>query len=224
MSYSTKTSLAAICDVQSGYTARTGLTPTPDGVAAVQLRDLRGEADFDPATAETYPLGPSLERYEVGAGDILFRSRGDRNTAVLVTPTSDRKAVAIQPLTVLRPRQDIVDPRYLAWYINQPMTQRYFDGCAHGTAMRMIPRVSLDTLEIPLPDLPTQKLIVELDALARREQALAHQLADKKMELTRFALLAQVRKAQPHGNEAGRLTARQVAKPGEQVGTDKLRR
>jgi hypothetical protein len=194
MIYSRKTALAAICEVQSGYTARTGLKlASQGGVPAVQLRDLRGEEDFDPATAPAYPLGPSLERYRATAGDILFRSRGDRNTAVVVAPGSKMAAVAILPLMVIRPNRDAVDPRYLAWFINQPATQRYFKNCAHGTAMRMIPKASIDALEIELPDLATQKLIVEIDTLARREHALAHQLADKKRELTNFALLARVR-------------------------------
>jgi hypothetical protein len=225
MSYSKKSKLSAICDVQSGYTARSGLKPAPEGgVPIVQLRDLRGEADFDPSSATAYPLGPSFERYWASSGDLLFRSRGERNTAVVVASASKAAAVAVLPLIVLRPNKDLVDSRYLAWFINQPATQHYFDTCAHGTAMRMIPKACLDDLQVELPDLHTQKLIVEIDALARREQALAHELADKKLELTRFALLTQVRKAQPHANGAGRLVARQTSKSGGHVGTDKLRR
>ena len=183
MTYSRKTRLSTICDVQSGYTARTALKPSASGVPAVQLRDLRGEADFDPARAETFPLSTPLERYQARTGDLLFRSRGERNTAVVVFSDSKASAIAILPLMVLRPHPDVVDPRYLAWFINQPMTQRYFDGCAHGTAMRMIPKASIDALEIELPGLATQRLIVEIDALARREQALAHELADQKWNL-----------------------------------------
>jgi len=214
MNYSHKKRLAAICKVQSGYTARTGLKDTAQGgVPAIQLRDLKGEEDFDPATAPVYPLGPSFERYWASAGDVLFRSRGDRNTAVVVAPESKKAAVAILPLIVLRPNRDTVDSRYLAWFINQPATQRYFDASARGTAMRMIPKAAIDDLEVDLPDIPTQRLIVSIDALARCEHALAYQLADRKLELTKFALLAQVRKAQPHGNGAGRSTVRQRETP-----------
>jgi hypothetical protein len=210
-----KTALSAICDVQSGYTARSGLKTVPEGgVPTVQLRDLRGEDDFDPASAPLYPLGESLEHYWAGAGDLLFRSRGERNTAVLIAPDSTKAAVAILPLIVLRPKRDVVDSRYLAWFIKQPEAQRYFDKCAHVTAQRMIPKACLDDLEVELPDLDTQRLIAEIDALARREYTLAHQLADKKLELTSFALLQQVRKAQLHHNGAGRLAARQTSKAG----------
>ena len=90
MIYSKKT-ISAICDVQSGYTARSGLKTAPEGgVPTVQLRDLRGEDDFDPASAPLYPLGESLEHYWARAGDLLFRSRGERNTAVLIAPDFDQ--------------------------------------------------------------------------------------------------------------------------------------
>lgn len=198
MVYSNKVRLDVLCDVQTGYTARTALRPAEGGLRAVQLSDLQGEADFDPEAARTYPLDPSLERYKVNPGDVLFRSRGDRNTAVVVDPEAQQTAIAILPIIILRPNRSMVEPRYLAWSINQTPSQKYFDSCARGTSMRMIPKASIDALEIELPDLATQRLIVELDALAQREHALAQALADKKLDLTRFALLAQVRKAQTH--------------------------
>ena len=164
-----KTMLSTICDLQSGYTARSGLKTAPGGIRALQLRDLHEEDDLDPASAPLYPLDPSLkQRYSAGAGDLLFRSRGNRNTAVVIAPDSTKAVVAILPLIVLRPNRDVVDSRYLAWFINRPGTQRYFHRYARGTRLRMIPKACLDDLEVELPDLDTQRLIVEIDALARR--------------------------------------------------------
>ena len=55
MSYSTKSPLTAICAVKSGYTARSGLETDPEGgIPAIQLRDLHGEDDLDPAFAPLY--------------------------------------------------------------------------------------------------------------------------------------------------------------------------
>jgi len=210
--------LSSTCEVQSGYTARTRLEPTTKGgVPAIQLRDLHGEEDFDPSGAHLYALGPSFERYWAGPGDVLFRSRGERNTAVAIAPGAKTAAIAILPLMVLRPDPKLIDGKYLAWFINQPASQRYFDKCARGTRLRMIPKGCLDDLEVPLPDLPTQKLVVEIDSLARHERALTQQLAAKKLKLTSFALLEQVRKAQPQGNGAGRLVARQARSPAGKV-------
>jgi hypothetical protein len=202
MTYSIKNALSAICDVRIGYTARQGLKTTPGGIRAIQLRDLHEEDDLDPASAPLYPLDPSLkQRYSAGAGDLLFRSRGNRNTAVMIAPDSTEAVVAVLPLIVLRPNRDVVDSRYLAWFINQPRTQRYFHRYARGTRLRMIPKACLDNLEVELPDFGTQRLIVEIHALARREHTLAHQLADKKLELTSFALLRQAKSPAPRHDD-----------------------
>lgn len=197
MIYSAETrKLSSVCDIQIGYTVKSRLEPIAEGgVPAIQLRDLEGEADFDPAGLPAYPLAMSFERYWARPGDVLFRSRGDRNTAVVVAPDAKTAAIAILPLMVLRPNRDLVEPRYLAWFINQPASQNYFARCAHGTRMRMIPKGCLDDLEVALPDIATQRLVVEIDMLARRERALMQQLADKRFEIANLALLRQVRSA-----------------------------
>lgn len=205
--------LASLCTIQSGYTARGRLEATPRGIPAIQLRDLQGESEPDLATLPLYELTGKLERYEAGKGDVLFRSRGDRNTAVTLTQEGKAKPVAVLPLMILRPDAALIDPRYLTWFINQAATQRYFDSCARGTNMRMIPKRCIEDLAVAVPDLETQRHIAALDALARREHALATQLADKKLELTNFALLSQVQNAQPHGNGAGRSGALKGQRP-----------
>jgi hypothetical protein len=203
--------LSSVCEVQSGYTARSRLEPASrGGVPAIQLRDLKGEDDFDPSDSPCYALEPAIERYWAGAGDVLFRSRGERNTAVPIAAAAQGAAIAILPLLVLRPDPKLIEGKYLAWLINQPASQRYFDKWAYGTRLRMIPKSFLDDLEVPLPDLATQRLIVELHSLARRECALSQRLAEKKLEFTNFVLLQQARQAQPHSNGAGRLVARQT--------------
>lgn len=203
--------LPTLCQAQMGYTARSRLeTLEEGGVPAIQLRDLRGEEDFSPEGLPSYALGPSFNRYWVKPGDVLFRSRGERNTAAVISLDSNAAAVAISPLIILRPNRELIDGRFLAWFINQPEAQLHFDKCARGTRLRMIPKSCLDRLEVPVPDLETQRRIVEIDALAKREHELSKMLADKKLEFTSFALLQQVRKAQPHSNGTGQSAARRA--------------
>jgi hypothetical protein len=201
--------LSDVAEVQVGYTPRGALVAAPVGVPAVQLRDLRGAVQtIDLGGLPSYALGPSFERYWAGPGDILFRSRGERNTAALVEPLSKGAAVAVMPLIILRPNRDVVEPAYLSWYINQAEAQAYFDKCARGTQLRMIPKKCIDELEVVVPDLAAQKQIVEINRLARLEFALSQQLAEKKLALAEFALLQQMRNAQSHGNGTGRIGAR----------------
>lgn len=200
------TRLADVCSIQTGYTARGALNPVPSGgVPAIQLRDLR-QGDFDSARLPKYAFEGSIDRYWATPGDVLFRSRGETNTAVAVSETSDA-AVAVLPLLILRANRNEIEPNYLAWFINQPPAQRYFDNCARGTGIRMIPRPCLEDLEIELPDLGTQRHVVEIDRLARRETELLTLLAEKRRTFASATLLAQIRRKRPQVHDESRLSA-----------------
>jgi hypothetical protein len=111
-------------------------------------------------------------RYLARVGDVLFRSRGDRNTATALTEEMD----------------------YVAWYINQAAAQRYFDLHAQGGSLRMISVGCLADLEVPLPSLAAQRAIAEIGQLAREELALSRRLAERRRQLTDLTLL--LRRAQ----------------------------
>lgn len=175
--------LTRICAIQSGYTARQRLSPVAEGGAtAVQLGDVRTDDTCVLDRLGRYDLTAVPERYLVRDGDVLFRSRGDRTTASAVEGLVE-PAVAILPLMILRPRREAVEPRYLAWAINQPPAQRQLDVSSRGTSLRMIPRAGLDSLELDIPDLTRQRAIVALDELAERERGLSLRAAEKRRQL-----------------------------------------
>jgi restriction endonuclease S subunit len=82
----------------------------------------------------------------------------------------------------------IVTPEYLAWIINQAAAQCHFDRAARGTNMRMVPRSSLDDLEVDIPDIETQRRIVAVDSLAERERELSLLAAETRRKLTSLSL------------------------------------
>lgn len=177
--------LSKACFIFSGYTARMRLDAAASGgIPAIQLRDLPTSGRLDLSRLTRVQLGDIQERHLVHAGDVLFRSRGDRNTAAAVGPDLQEGAVAVLPLMILRPNPHIISAEYLAWAINHPTTQRFFDSVARGTKLRMISRASLEHLELDIPDIETQRKIVAIAALADREQALSVQAAGLRKELT----------------------------------------
>ncbi len=181
--------LGRLSDIRSGLTARQGLTEAQDGVAAIPLREIPMEGCYAIRNAPRFALEGSFDRYRVCHGDVLFRSRGDRNTAVLAEGDEGDEAIALLPLLIIRVDRSRLSPAYLAWFLNQRPAQRHFDGCARGTNMRMIPRDCLASLPVPLPPLERQELIAETASLAARERSLLHALADKRAALIRIALL-----------------------------------
>lgn len=195
--------LNSLCDIQLGYTARGRLELADSGVRAIQLRDTAPEGGIAADHVGRYELDTIPDRYWAKPGDVLFRSRGERNTAAPL-PASFEPAVAVMPLVILRPHSSRVGADYLAWFINQPPTQRYFDSCARGTNMRMIPVGCLANLEVPVPTQPTQRMIAEIDSLARREFALTQQLAEKRKQMTTLALLEKAQQLPTHPTKEGR--------------------
>lgn len=176
--------LRNVCTVQIGYTARKRIRRAArDGILAVQLRDVPPNGSVDPAGLERLKVGTVPDRYMVGAGDVLFRSRGESNTACALDVRFREHILAMLPLFILRPKQQVVMPEFLAWAINRPRAQRHFDRYARGTNMRMIPRAVLTGLEIAIPALAVQRRIVALDILARRERTLTIRAAEKKRSL-----------------------------------------
>ena len=176
--------LRDICTIQIGYTARRRIRrAAQDGVLTVQLRDVPPNDSVDPARLARLQVGAVPERYLVGAGDVLFRSRSESNTASALDDRFREPALAMLPLYILRPNIRVVVPEFVAWAINQPCAQRHFDRFARGTNMRMIPRAVLTGLEIALPGIEVQRRVVALDALAQRERSLSIRAAEQRRRL-----------------------------------------
>ena len=192
--------LSDVCTIHSGFTARGKLESVDiGGVPTIQLRDISAEGAVDPARLARASLEGATERYFVKAGDVVFRSRGERTTACALDRRFVEPAVAVLPLIVLRPKRDMVLPEFLAWAINQPAAQRHFDEAAYGTSIRMVPRSSLDDLEIDIPDIATQRKVVAIDALAERERQLSILAAERRRRLTSMILADRVKCMCPNG-------------------------
>lgn len=176
--------LGDVCNVRIGFTIRGRARRATDaGVLTVQLRDVRPNGLVDPARLERLATDRVPGRHLVTAGDVLFRSRSESNTAAVLDGRFREPILAISPLYVLRPELEVVIPEFLAWAINQPRSQRHFDRFARGTNMRMIPRDVLADLRIGIPDFEVQRRIVALDSLSRHERRLSVRAAERRRRL-----------------------------------------
>lgn len=176
--------VADFCRISTGYTVRVRLEPEEErGVLAIQLRDVPDRGQIDPGSLRRFQLSDVPDHFLVGSGDVIFRSRGERNTACVVGNNVTEPIVAILPLMILRPDRSRALPDYLAWAINQPDAQRQLDTLARGTDLRMIPKSALEDVRLPIPDLGLQQRIVTLNNLAAREQYLLRELADRREQL-----------------------------------------
>lgn len=181
--------IAELCEIQTGFTVRGRLEPDGPGARpCIQLSDVLDGVAIHPATLQLFDIGQVSNRYAVGPGDIVFKSRGQPNVACTISEAMVEPAVALLPLLILRPDRKIVTPEFLAWAINHPKAQRQFDAEAQGTSLRMVSKASLENIDVPVPDLRTQSLIVEAASLSARESSLLLALADKRQRLSNFIL------------------------------------
>lgn len=154
----------------------------------MQLRDVAADGTPPGPHFQRYMLGQLAGRYFVTGGEVVFRPRGEPSSAVAIDDDLQEPVLVISPLVILRPRAHCLLPAYLVWAINQPDAQRRLGAEAQGTSLRMIPMKALERLEIAVPDLATQRRIVELDALARQEGRLLRELATHRERLSSLIL------------------------------------
>ena len=189
--------LRHLCRLSSGFTTRSRLeSPPSDGLLAIQLGDIHGDMIRTEALHRYRFESRPPDRYLVHGGEVVFKSRGDTSTAAVVSAAQGEPAVAILPLLILRPHPHLVRGDYLTWAINQPDAQRHLSREAQGTSLRMVPKAVLEHLDIPVPELDTQRRIAVIHRLAQQEGRLLHSLARYRQQRTGLVLRERARLAQ----------------------------
>lgn len=200
--------LKNVCAIQIGYQHRDKGQPigaTNDGSHhIVQIKDLDLERKFATTVLELGGTIPYLwsrdilkvtpagdaERYLVRRGDVLFLSRGQRVLAIPVREAL-QDTIASYYFYILRPQADRVLPDYLAWFINQPSAQAYLESHQLGSHIKTVPKSAFEELEIALPPIATQRVIVELERFRQKEEhAMARLVKSRKKLINSLALQA----------------------------------
>jgi len=176
-----------IASIQIGCQFRKGVQADLFGTHwVIQVRDIdrhdRYRLDLSGLQRATPKADPS--RYLVRNGDVLFLSKGRRNSATLVEQLpGGHDFIAAGYFFIVRPDTSRVRPDYLAWTINGPNCRAYLRSVARGSSMPFVPKDAFANMKIDLPDLMTQWKIVKVYELAARESHLLAELRQKRIEL-----------------------------------------
>jgi len=175
-----KLNLKKIALIQTGYSFRSRLDFMNKGkLAVIQMKDLGNDNRVECSNLMCIEMDKVKDHHLVQFGDIVFRSRGFLTTAAILTEDPG-PAVVAAPLLRIRVDRNFLLPDYLVWYINQPFSQAFLASRAKGTAVKMISKNALESLEVNVPPLELQHAIVELAALEREEQHLMKTIADRR--------------------------------------------
>lgn len=190
-----KALLKDIASIQMGYSFRSRLQATDSGsVAVIQMKDLTDENTVDCNNLTLTDISKFNENHYVKKGDLIFRSRGLSATSAIVV---DDPGIAVlsSPLFKIRLTRPDVLPEYLNWFISQLPAQIYLASHAKGTTQQMISKEALEQLEVLLPPLEKQKVIVALAALAEEEQRIMKQLAIKRKQYISAILIRETQES-----------------------------
>ena len=177
--------LKNIAKIQSGYINRGKIDPRDDGTCLLlQAKDVDADhLSYRTDTLVRFMPTLSGKDWFLKSSDILFMARGSRNFSVLIDKLPD-SVLAAACFFVVRISNSEILPEYLCWYLNQLPVEEYlkrFSG--RGVHMPVVRRAVLESIDILLPPIKTQKQVSEINKLLQKEQGLYKKLAEKRKNL-----------------------------------------
>jgi len=176
-----------LADIQVGFHFREKLKRSSAGkVRVIQTKDVDRSHSHQLDTTNLYRISPTknIRRYEVFNGNVIFLSKGRRNNATFIEGLhSDLPTIVAGYFFILRIKNQEVLPEYLAWSINQQPAQAYLQRVARGSGMPFIPKDAFSSLEIDVPPVKIQKLIIKLHKLSLKEENILTNIKTRRNEL-----------------------------------------
>lgn len=181
--YTRHCGLGAIAHVQPGYLSRTSVHSVSSGThRLLQARDVSPQLGLHLGAAVRFKPERNADLYRVSRGDILLAARGQDHRAHLVDVDLDG-VLASSVFYIIRPREGVVLPGYLAWCLNQPDVQAALDAASSGTGIGYIARPTIEHLPVVVPPFDMQRRISEAVCLWKRQQSIQTRLDQKREQL-----------------------------------------
>ena len=172
--------LAEACDIRSGPSAALrahGISDGISGIPVVTSADLRFNAiSRERLQRVTSAAAEELSAYQLRAGDILSARTGDLGRQALIGEEGQGWLYGTACVR-LRPRSDLLLPRYLLYYLAHRRVGEWIRRHATGSAIPSISAKVLGALPIPLPPLARQREITRALALLDEKAALHDEIS-----------------------------------------------
>lgn len=164
---------------------QTGLFAKPSDKGEVVYLQSKHFDEYGQLHAVLYPdlMADGIsEKHLLKDGDVLFAAKGNKNFAA-VFENHNEPSVASTSFFVLRQTGNKVLPRYIAWFLNHTTTQNVLKEMARGTSIPSIRKSVLEDLEIVIPSLENQKIIVTLSELALKETEIRMKVLERRKQI-----------------------------------------
>jgi len=163
--------LKGLAAVSAGYPLRRSVDTLAEGnVSMIQLRNANDETGVDWQLVTKVTLPSKKTPNWLQGGDILFAGRGANNFSIALVSPPPRTVCAPQFYVLRIKDKHKISPNFLAWQMNQKTAQDHFKKTAVGSRMMNIRRSAVENLEISVPSIHKQELIVKMHHAAIAEK------------------------------------------------------
>lgn len=160
--------LKNIATIQPGYSFRGAVIPDSNGSMTVfQAKDLVRDEPLTTSTSLVKIAALEVkETLHLKYNDIVIVARGLKAGAFRATTikTSDENIVASSSVHIIRVNSSSIEADYVSHYLNSNLAQNELAKEVKGSYIGVLPRRAVEELEIPLPSLQKQKMLIELHA------------------------------------------------------------
>ncbi len=167
--------LEDIADVYTGLPSRESKEGDVRFLRLSDMTDLARGKMPTLARGELLDVGRALPIQQC---DIVVGARGSTTDVCCADERIVGAYVSLE-LYLIRPDIGKVHSSYLKAVLRLPRTQMHLSALKQGTGLTRIPKEALTQLDIPLPDLATQRTIAELADLVEQEERLLARLAER---------------------------------------------
>ena len=139
----------------------------------ISIKDLKnGIIILDPEQKRTLKDSKSLEKSKIEEKDILVATRGDFRSAIVHSEAT--KYTINQNLVGLRLNNKIL-PEVLVIFLNGKKGQQQLTARSKGTTVNSITSSDLLNIQVPVPPMEIQKILVEYFTLVQEYTALVQE-------------------------------------------------
>ena len=212
-----KTDLKHIATIQTGLFAK---PIAKGDIVYLQAKHFDENGQLKTSLHPDLKVDTITDKHMLRHGDVLFAAKGTKNFAAWFDPSmfqnhlsendnmrtlsdqnkindtekkTNQPAVASTSFFVIRMQQDFSNkilPEFLVWLINHPTTQKLLKGKAIGSSIVSISKTVLEELEISIPNIETQKVILKITNLRNTEIKLKKQIDSLREQQIQSKLLA----------------------------------
>lgn len=169
--------LSSIATINSGIYSN---TISNGDVFYIQARDFDENREIVNNLSPVLSFSENIEKHFLHKGDILIVAKGATFLSAVYDGTYSPAVASTVFLVICINDQKKINPQFVSWYLNQNSTQNYLLSLSRGTSIPSINKKMLLEIDIPVPSIEKQTLIIKLMELQRKDKQLRRKIEELK--------------------------------------------